>query len=111
MMKTLKFKDWICNLRREQYAKGHTALLLVSAGQKLYGEEIYPGERIASVTINIDGLKKDEIAVKNYSENEGMLDLMLQLGIVLPAHRTARTGFVEVTIHRINEDVIKEYLE
>lgn len=52
----------------------------------------------AICTTQLPGIEKDEVAIKNWSENEGMLDLLLDEGIVMQPHRWVRSGFVNVPI-------------
>jgi hypothetical protein len=40
-------------------------------------------------------LAADELAIKDYSENTGVYDALVDAGIVHPAHRFIRQGFVE----------------
>ena len=61
------------------------------------------GFPFAKCTVNIPGLAKDEVAVKNYSENEGMLDFLLRNGIVEKPHRYENSGFVRVPVCKIIE--------
>jgi hypothetical protein len=51
-----------------------------------------------SVTVNVDGLDENEVAIKNYSENEGILDVLVDEGIVKPPHRHVKSGFVLIPI-------------
>ena len=51
-----------------------------------------------SVTVNIEGLDENEVAIKNYSENEGILDVLVDEGIVKPPHRHVKSGFVLIPI-------------
>lgn len=74
-MNKVRFKQWDCVLRRGTYANGRIALYL---------EDAETFENIAKCTVNIDGvpLKDDEAFIKDYSENEGMLDALLDSGAV-----------------------------
>jgi len=56
---------------------------------------------VATATVWIDGLAEDELAVKDYSENEGMLDCLLESGLVEKPHRWESTGFVRVPVTRL----------
>lgn len=51
-----------------------------------------------SVTVNIEGLDENEVAIKNYSENEGILAVLVDEGIVKPPHRHVKSGFVLIPI-------------
>lgn len=84
-MKNVKFKDWNCKLRFRKYQNGRTAIELVDA---------INGEPIAMATVNIPecALEEDEVIIKNYSENEGMLDALIGAGIIERTNKVG-TGF------------------
>lgn len=54
------------------------------------GEE----EVFLTATCFLEDLRPGEVAVKNWSENEGVLDTLLREGIVKFPHRHIRTGYV-----------------
>ena len=59
-------------------------------------------EPLATVTVNPSGrIGKDEIAVKNYSENEGMLEFLIENGYVAEPHRVIVSGFVEIPVCKV----------
>lgn len=75
-MTLVKFHGWSCLVQKRQYGNGNLALLLVDAET---------GEPIAKATLNPWEdvvLAADEIVVKDYSENEGMLEALTAAGIV-----------------------------
>lgn len=45
-------------------------------------------------------MEPDEIAIKNYSENEGVLAALVTAGLVAPPHRTVQQGHVSFPIVR-----------
>ncbi len=55
----------------------------------------------ASVCLVDCNLSSDEIAIKNYSENEGVLQALIDNGIVQPPHRWHPTGWVNIDICRL----------
>ena len=62
---------------------------------------------IADVTVNVDEpLAKNEIAVKDYSENEGMLKEMMRIGLVTQVKRFIHSGFVQIPICEYNEKLL-----
>lgn len=71
----IKFKQWDCVLKKGKYGNGRMALYLEDAGTF---------ERIAVCSVNLEGfpLKENEAFIKNYSENEGMLDALVKSGAV-----------------------------
>lgn len=82
-------------LKFGKYSKGNLAI-------ELY--DLDDGFPFAKSTINLPGLGKDEVAVKDYSENEGMLDFLVSNQIVHPPHRTERSGFVTVPVCKLKID-------
>lgn len=85
----VKFKNWNCSIKTAQYQGGNLAL-------KLIGVDLPPYDnQVAVATTNLPGLHKDEIAIKDWSENEGMYNTLLGAGVITPAHRYEKSGWVE----------------
>lgn len=83
----VKFKNWDCFILQGIYPNGRLALRLISKEDH---------EPIAVATVNVvdDNTAKDEVVIKDYSENQGMYKALLDQNIVHPAHRYTRTGYV-----------------
>lgn len=97
----IKFNIWDCELVKQQYHNGKTALELVAAEDD-EENDVFKGEPIATATINIPViLEHDEVLIKNYSENEGMLEALVDAGVVKPTGRVIQTGFVEVPVCKL----------
>lgn len=77
----VRFKQWDCIARLQRYGNGRPAILLVDA------EDFSP---IAKATVNVQSvaLSADEVIVKDYAENEGMLSALIQAGLVFDTGRT-----------------------
>lgn len=45
-----------------------------------------------------ENLEQGEVAIKNWSENEGILDFLVQNKIVRSPHRFVSSGYVEIPI-------------
>ena len=88
----VQFKDWLCILQRAEYAKGGTAIRLIE-------EETY--EPVATCTLWVEGLAEDEIAIKNYTENEGMLECLFQSDVIEWPHRFVMSGLAVVPITKL----------
>ena len=60
---------------------------------------------IAVATTWIPGLAKDEVAIKDYSENEGVEKTLRHANIIgqIPL-RTVKSGFVNVNIYKLTEN-------
>lgn len=56
---------------------------------------------IAMCSVNVEGLAADELAIKDYSENKGMLAALIEQGVVLPPHRHVITGFEMTPVVRL----------
>lgn len=80
-----------------RYNIGHrTALMFYSASHR-------SDERIFTASVNLPEtiLEPDEIAIKDYSENEGMVDWLVAQQLVAPPHRHVHSGYVLVPICRL----------
>lgn len=79
----------------QYYANGQSAITLLTIDGEV--------QAVATVAIDVR-LAEDEIAIKNYSENEGMLEFLQEVGIIKPPHRFVPSGYVNIPICRIAED-------
>lgn len=94
MNKTIQYRGETLTLVKSTYYAGGTALVLTD-------EEGMP---FTTVTVWVPGLKSGEVAIKDYSENEGMLATMINHGIVHPPHRHVASGFVTIPVCKLKED-------
>jgi len=90
----VKFKMWDCDVRFHTYSNGRPAIVLIDAED---------GSPIATASVNVpeEKLAIDEIAIKDYSENEGMLEVMVYAGIVSEPVRKIKSGFVTIPICKL----------
>lgn len=65
-----------CDVFLAQYLKSGTAIKL-----------FLDGEPYMTASSYIEGLAKDEVAIKTYSENDGILEALIEANIVYPPHR------------------------
>jgi len=88
------FLKWKCNVILGKYANSSNAIVLHS---------VKDGSPVATASINLvyGGLRNNEIAIKNYSENEGMLDCLVQANIISKPLRYAHAGFVTIPICKL----------
>ena len=86
---TYKFKEYQVTVSKAKYRNGGTAIQLNDA------EDGFP---FATATTWIEGLAENEVAVKDYSENVGMLGFLVKNGIVQEPHRYVNSGFVNIPI-------------
>lgn len=91
-MKTVKFKKWTCTIKKARYANAqHPTLTLHDQAD---------GMLIAKATINIPDLPliDGQVVIKDYAENEGMLDALIKAKIITPPIGYVKTGFTESPI-------------
>ena len=79
-------------LERCNYLNNTLALELV---------ETETGEPFMMCTVNIPDLSYGEVAIKNYSENEGVLDFLIKEGIIEPPHRFDSSGYVSLPVCKV----------
>ena len=77
-MKLVHFKDWKCTAEFGQYANGRTAISLVDA---------YDYSPVAKATVNLidypeHHIEAGQVHIKNYFENEGMVEALEKAGVV-----------------------------
>jgi len=89
------FHKWIPNILtypNKRYAIGYCSI----------AEEGYPEfECAATVNIPDEPLEDDEVIIKDYSENEGIYNMMVAAGHISPAIRYVNTGFVTCPICKL----------
>ena len=73
---TVKFKKWSCSIEKSHYLANKQISI------KLMCEESYALVAVATVCLPEYDFKENETAIKDYSENEGMLSAMIEAGIV-----------------------------
>jgi outer membrane lipoprotein-sorting protein len=90
-----QYGTWNCRVVFEKYAAGGTAIRLVD-------EETF--EPVAMATVWVEGLLDGEVAIKDYSENEGMYDSLLKAGVIKKAHRQLASGYVVLPVCKLAKD-------
>ena len=90
-----------CFFRVSSYASGGPSIEIWSASKG----------QICHVTCDLEGIPEGCIAVKDYSENTGLLDEMKRLGLVERVITYRGSGFVMIPICKYNKGVLREYNE
>jgi hypothetical protein len=80
------------HVQKSEYRNGGIAIQLIDAED---------GTPFATATIWVEGLAENEVAIKNYSENLGMLTFLVTNGIVEQPHRQINNGFVNIPICKL----------
>ena len=84
------FKNWTPVIQK--YQNGRIAIEYVSRDAETGYEE---SEVVATVNLPDEECGPDEVWVKNWSENEGILELMQEAGHISDIVDTATTGWVQ----------------
>ena len=92
--KQVVFAGFTCNVSRAKYANGQNALTLVDSED---GQAI----ATASVCMPNEQCADDEVFIKDYSENEGVLNALVDAGYIIPFD-TVSTGFVIISKCKLN---------
>lgn len=96
----VKFKQWHCFAVATNYENDRKAIQLV---------ENETHEPIATATVNIEEIPiaDDQVIVKDYSENEGMVDALVAAGIIHQEPETiyegGYNGGVKFPVHQLTE--------
>lgn len=75
-----------------KYANGDNAI-------KLY--DLEDGLPYATASVSVEGLADWEVAIKNYSENAGILQSLVEAKIVDAPHRVIRQGYALIPVCKL----------
>jgi len=91
LIKKVTYNGWNCDLLASHYQdNGRLALYLIDSHDR---------EPVAVCTVNLpDKLGENEVFIKDYSENEGMADFLVQEGIVEYTGRHVISGYVTIPV-------------
>lgn len=86
------FQGAVCHITWHRYANGQIAMQLWSEGSPY-----------ARATTAVDGvaLAEDEVLIKDYSENEGMLAALEAARIVKATGHFVRSGYVAIPVAKL----------
>jgi hypothetical protein len=87
----VSFGGFDCDIEFRQYPNGRTALTLAPRGDR---ESMF----VATVNVPEVPLGPNEVLVKDYSENTGMLEALERAGVVRATGRTVTQGFVAIPV-------------
>lgn len=90
-MTHVRFLDTDCIVQRVRHENGRPALRLVDAED---------GSPVATATVNVPNatLARNQVLIKSYAENEGLLEALVAAGVVKPTGETVRSGFVDMPV-------------
>lgn len=91
-MQKVNFAGYVCVVNVTTYVKPkNNAIQLLDAND---------GSSVTVASVNPDFMLPDgEVAIKSWSENEGMANCLMAAGIIGPVKYTIPSGWVEMTVH------------
>jgi len=97
----IKFKQWECIAALGYYNNGRKAITI-------YDEQTTEPVATATVNLPLSDCKDDEIFVKNYSENEGMTDALIEYGFIKKESTGSdRSGFEIIFKYKLTEKMME----
>jgi hypothetical protein len=97
VVKKVVFKSWQCRVEKRSYGAARIALVLYEA---IPSPDDNSPVAIATVHMPELALAADEVVIKDYSENQGMLAALVEAGVVSSPLREVRSGFVMLQVCR-----------
>lgn len=96
-VKRVMFDGFSCMLEFGEYENGRTAIQLI---------DFEDGSLVADATVNIPeyNLPKGHVIIKDYSENEGMLDALMKANVVGKPVAYAESGFIKAPVVKLLVD-------
>lgn len=110
-----RYNNWDVRITLAKYAdNGRIAICLVGADtehNRIGDDPVYPGEPIATATVNVPDYAMPEgfVAIKDWAENEGMLAFLEENGIVKSTGMPLQCGHAVAHIARVNMDKVEKY--
>jgi hypothetical protein len=88
------YGDFNLSVRFGKYGNGQTSIQLIDEAD---------GCPFATATVCLedDLMKEGEVAIKNYSENAGILDSLINAGLIEEPHAFVQSGFVKIPICKL----------
>lgn len=89
MSKIIRFQDWDCTLKQSKYNNNNRIAL------ELFDTQDGSPVAVATVNLSDEPLGENEVIIKNYSENEGMVTALIEAGIIGEVKRVISNGWVK----------------
>jgi hypothetical protein len=101
----VKFKQWDCVAVPGKYSNGRKAIQLLDAEDY----EVVAVATVNMVSVPDDQMDDDEVFIKDYSENSGMYESLVEAGIIFPEPKSvSAAGWVNVTSYKLTSKALKE---
>ena len=99
---TVIFSGYTCSVQFSRYHDNNLAISLV---------DVIHSSPVAKATVNIEGVKlaSNEVCIKDYSENAGMIMALQAAGIVERVVDVVQSGYVDVPVVTLTDNVMNVY--
>lgn len=84
--------EYLLEINMRTYPTGNPMISLIDCAD---------GFPYAMATVNFPNLQPTEVAIKDYSENEGVLDFLLANHIIEQPHRYIQSGWVNIPVCKL----------
>lgn len=100
--KTINFKSWWCFIETSKYVNDRLAIDLC---------DVSDGCLVLTATVNLphNHLPDDHVFIKDYSENEGIMNILINAGIIDHPTLYVPSGYVQIPMCKLHPDVMIEY--
>lgn len=101
--KTIKFKSCECFIETSMYSNNDRLAIVLCDNTD--------GEMIAVATVNLphSHLPDDHVFIKDYSENEGIMNILINAGIIDSPTLYVPSGYVQIPMCKLHPEVMIEY--
>lgn len=105
-MKKMNFKGYECVVAKTNYMNNNNLALV------LFDANVRFGPPVAYITVNTSEiLPANQGFVKNYSENDGMMEAIIEAGLVSEVLGTKQFGYVTAPLVEFNLENVGDFEE
>jgi len=99
---TIFFGGYACEMQLDHYTNGNKCISLVDTRD---------GSAVATATVNLDGveLSANEVMVKDYSENKGMLAALRDSKVVENIVDVMQSGYVDIPVVTLSKSMMERF--
>ena len=99
---TVIFSGYTCDVQFSRYHDNNLAIILV---------DIVDGGPVATATVNIEGveLPANEVMIKDYSENKGMLRALQDSNVVGRIVDVIQSGYVDIPVVTLSDNLMERF--
>ena len=99
---TIFFGGYACEVQLNHYTNGNKAISLVDTRD---------GSPVATATVNLEGveLSANEVMIKDYSENKGMLRALRDSKVVENIVDVIQSGYVDIPVVTLSKSMMERF--